>query len=83
MPEATTLAHMLTPVKPVNESVRNLKIGNVPNTVRSDRADSVINGDNGSIPKKSASKKDQGANDFNKVLSRKIDGQKEQTPDIF
>ena len=81
MPETTSLARTLAPVKPVNESGRNFKPDNVPHSVRSGRDDSVINGDNSSISKKSATKTGQEPDDFDKVLSRKIDRQKEQTPD--
>ena len=80
MPEAASLAHMLMPVKPVNDSAGNLKSDGMPYKLRPDRADSAINDDN-LIPGRPTHKTDQGPDDFDKVLSRKIDGQKEQTPD--
>ena len=81
MPEAASPAQTLMPVKPGNESVRNLNSDDAPYSVRSGKDNSAINGGNSSIPKKSADKTGHGPDDFDKVLSRKIDGQKEQTPD--
>ena len=81
MPEAASPAQTFMPVKPGNESVRNLNSDDAPYSVRSGKDNSAINGGNSSIPKKSADKTGHGPDDFDTVLSRKIDGQKEQTPD--
>ncbi len=81
MPETASLAHTLTPVRSANESAGNLKPDDIPHKLKSNRADSAVNGDNNSISEQSSYKKGQKPDDFDKVLSRKIDGQKEQTPD--
>jgi hypothetical protein len=80
MPETASSAHMLAPVKPVNESGRNLKPDSVSQKLKSNSADSAINDDN-SIPEQSDPKTERGSEDFDKVLSRKIDRQKEQMSD--
>ncbi len=81
MPEAASLAHMLAPVRSAGKSSRDVKPDSVPHKLRSEKADSAIKSDNGSIPEQSVHEKDQGPDDFDRVLSRKIDGQKEQSLD--
>jgi flagellar hook-length control protein FliK len=80
MPETASLGHMLRPVKSFDESARGPKsekgLRNLP-----DEVGPTKNGDNSPISGQSSCEIDQKQDDFNAVLSRKIEGQNEQTLD--
>ena len=80
MPETASLGHMLMPVKSFDESARGPKsekgLRNLP-----DEVGPTKNRDISPISGQSSCEIDQKQDDFNAVLSRKIERQNEQTPD--
>ncbi|MHC4987391.1 MAG: flagellar hook-length control protein FliK [Planctomycetota bacterium] len=81
MPEATSLAHMLGPGNLAHETGRNLESQGLMRQSRPNRADLVTDGEIVEKPNQSGQKKERARDDFDKVLSQKIDGQCEQTLD--
>jgi len=81
MPEATLLAQKLGSVNLSHETGKNLESHGLKDRSRPNRADSAKDGENAEKPSRSVQNEGRGRNDFDKVLSRKIDGQREKTVD--
>jgi flagellar hook-length control protein FliK len=81
MPEATSLAHMLGSVNLAHETGKNLESHSLIRRSWPNRADLAKDGENVEQSSQSVQNKGRGRDDFDKVLSRKIDGQREQTLD--
>jgi flagellar hook-length control protein FliK len=81
MPQTTSLAHILAPVKTANQAAGNLKSYGEVHKSKPNRPDLMTDGENVENPSRSVHTKGRRPDDFDKVLSRKIDERKEPTPD--